>query len=106
MTNKHRHGKLVDGGHSLALPGLKTFLRRLEDWDEINFIILGPIAHRKGWGGDLRFRATRWALVGNGAATGLKCEAVRGSMTQTVILTSTDPEALKRRLHAAGYVNW
>lgn len=106
MTNKHRHRKLVDGGHSTTLQGLKTFLKGFDAWDEVNYIILGPVSHRKVGGGDLRFRATRWALAGGGTPNGVKCEAVRGAMAQSVILTSSDPEALKKRLASAGYVNW
>lgn len=106
MTNKHRHGKLVDGGHSTSVQGLKEFLHRFDSWDEVEHIILGPIAHRKVGGGDLRFRATRWALAGGGVASGIKCEGARGPMVQTVILTSTQPEALREKLKAAGYLKW
>jgi hypothetical protein len=106
MSNKNRHGKLVDGGHSTVLQGLKTFLKRFEDWDEIQLIVLGRVTHRKTGGGDLKFRATRWALVGGGIPGGIKCEAARGAMIQDVILISPDPEALRQRLQVAGYANW
>lgn len=106
MPNKHRHGKLVDGGHSTNVQGVKQFLKRFEDWDEIDHIVLGRIGRRKVGGGDLQFRATRWALVGGGVPSGIKCEAARGPMVQTVILISGDPEALRQRLVAAGYANW
>ena len=106
MPNKHRHGKLVDGGHSLTLQGLKPFLKRFDNWDEVNYVILGRVSSRKIGSGGLRFRATRYALVGGGIPSGVKCEAVRGAMVQDVILTSNNPEALKQRLKAAGYVNW
>lgn len=106
MPNKHRHGKLIDGGHSTTLQGLKTFLKRFEAWDEIDLIVLGRVAHRKVGGGDLSFRATRWALAGNGRPTGILCTAARGPMIQAVILSSHDPEALRQRLQSAGYANW
>jgi hypothetical protein len=106
MPNKYRHGKIVDGGHSTHLQGLKTFLKRFDDWDEIDLIVLGRVASRKSGGGDLKLRATRWALVGSGTPTGIKCEATRGTMVQTVILLSADPEALRQRLQIAGYANW
>lgn len=106
MPNKHRHGKLVDGGHSTHLQGLKQFLKRFESWDEVQLIVLGRIAHRKTGGGDLKFRGTRWALAGGGLPGGVKCEATRGAMLQDVILISRDPEALRKRLQAGGYVNW
>lgn len=47
MPNKHRHGQLVDGAHSTTLQGLKVFLKRFDDWDEVEHIILGPVSHRK-----------------------------------------------------------
>lgn len=106
MPNKHRHGKLVDGGHSLTLQGLKSFLKRFDDWDEVKYVILGRVGSRRIGGGSLKFRATRYALVGGTVPSGVKCEAVRGAMVQDVILTSDNPEALKQRLQAAGYVNW
>jgi hypothetical protein len=106
VPNKHRHGKITDGGHSTHLQGLKMFLKRFENWDEINLIVLGRVAIRRSGGGDLKFRATRWALVGSGTPSGVKCEATRGTMVQDVILLSTDPEALRQRLQIAGYANW
>lgn len=106
MSNKHRHGKLVGGGHSTILQGLKTFLKRFEGWDEVEHVVLGPVSHRRTGSGDLKFRATRWALAGGSTPNGIKCEAVRGPLTQSIIITSHDPEALKKRLAAAGYVNW
>lgn len=106
MPNKHRHGKLIDGGHSTTLQGLKTYLKRFDTWDEVDLIILGRVAPRKAGGGDLSFRATRWALAGGNVTSGVKCQAARGAMTQDVILTSRDPEALKQRLQRAGYAHW
>lgn len=107
MPNKHRHGKLVDGGHSTVLQGLKLFLKqKFEGWDEVELIVLGPVARRKVGGGDLKFRATRWAMVGNNTPSGVKCEAARGTMVQSVVLISHDPEALRKRLQLAGYANW
>lgn len=106
MPNKHRHGKLVDGGHSTTLQGLKLFLKRFDAWDEIDLIVLGRVARRKVGGGDLNFRATRWALAGNSHPSGILCTAARGPMVQTVILVSPDPEALRQRLQVAGYANW
>lgn len=106
MPNKHRHGKLVDGGHSTTLRGLKEFLKRFNTWDEVDLIVLGRVANRKVGGGDLSFRATRWALAGGSQPSGILCTAARGPMVQTVILTSHNPEALRQRLQAAGYANW
>lgn len=106
MPNKHRHGKLIDGGHSTVLQGLKLFLKRFDAWDEIDLIVLGRVAHRKVGGGDLSLRATRWALAGRGDPSGIMCMAARGPMVQSVILLSNDPEALRKRLQAAGYANW
>lgn len=106
MPNKHRHGKLVDGGHSTHLQGLRQYLKRFEGWEEIELILLGPIVRRKVGGGDLKFRATRWALAGGGVPSGVKCEAARGTMVQSVVLISRDPEALRKRLQLAGYANW
>ena len=106
MPNKHRHGKLVTGGHSTVLQGLKTFLKKFDSWDEVSLVVLGPVAQRRVGGGDLRFRATRWALAGGNVPSGIKCDAARGNMTQVVILVSNDPEALRKRLKAAGYANW
>lgn len=106
MPNKHRHGKITDGGHSTVLQGLKVFLKQFETWDEVDTVILGQVYHRKIGGGDLRFRGTRWALAGGNVPNGIKCEASRGKMTQVVILTSKDLEALRQRLQRAGYVNW
>ena len=106
MPNKHRHGKLVDGEHSTTLQGLKTFLKRFDAWDEVDLIVLGRLGHRKVGGGDLSFRATRWALAGGGIPSGIMCVAARGPMIQNVVLISPDPEALRKRLQAAGYANW
>ena len=106
MPNKHRHGKLIDGGHSTNLQGLKTFLKRFDTWDEIDLIILGRVTNRKSGGGDLTFQATRWALAGIGVPSGIKCLAARGAMAQDIILTSSDPEALRQRLQLAGYARW
>lgn len=106
MPNKYRHGKITDGGHSTAIQGLKVFLKQFESWNEVDLIILGQVYHRKIGGGDLTLRATRWALAGGSVPNGIKCEASRGNMTQVVILTSKNPEALRQRLQRAGYANW
>lgn len=52
------------------------------------------------------FEPGAWALAGRGDPSGIMCMAARGPMVQSVILLSNDPEALRKRLQAAGYANW
>ena len=129
-----RDGKIVSGGHTTMVEGLKDFLRILEKWSEITSIRLGRIEQRntigrkskrlkpdrasesglrvkqqhkraKG-GGGFSFRATRMSLIGT-RVVGIHCYARHCTHTQTVVLTSDNLDGLKLRLCAEGFgANW
>jgi hypothetical protein len=117
-----RHGKLVTGGHSSKIGGLRKFLQKLETWDEIDTIRVGPLTVQNKRGGaqqrtkvrdpsakrqakasgGLAFRATRLSVIGQ-LVTGIKCVASHGNSTQDIFLTSANLPALTARLKREGY---
>lgn len=132
--SNRRAGKVVSAGHSTRVEGLNRFLSYLEKWPEITYIRLGRIEiknpvgrktkrlktdpsrenglravhnpKRAKGGGGFSFKATRLAMVGS-RTTGINCQASNGTVVQHVVLTGSDLNALKSRLHAEGFgANW
>ena len=120
---KHRQGKIVGCDHHTIIEGLAKVLSALEPWEEIKTIrpvevsITAPAnrsrrraafnnhqGRRTGVrpGGGFTFRIKDWARMGE-TIVGVRCTASNGRLHQTVILISSDHEALWARLVKEGY---
>ena len=106
MVNKHRHrkGKIITGGHSTPdkVGGLRQLCARIEAWPEVHSIRLGAVRRRRGGPGGIRLHPTTWATWG-GTVYGVRCLASSGAFLQEIVLTTSDPEGLARRLAAEGH---